>query len=216
MTTQPQAAVKVLALSDVMIDSIYNPQVRERFGEVDFVIGCGDLPYYYLEYVLNALDKPLYHVRGNHGPVMEYGEGEPRSGPRGGTDLHCRVIRHKGILLAGVEGSLRYRPGPFQYSQQKMWLHVWKLIPTLLFNRLSRGRYLNIFVTHAPPWGIHDDTDLPHQGIKAFLWLDKVFQPDYHFHGHVHAYRSDTPIESMLGRTRVINVYGFQRVAITE
>ena len=54
--------MKVLSLSDKIVSFIYSPKVRDRFSDVDLVIGCGDLPYYYLEYVLNALDQPLYFV----------------------------------------------------------------------------------------------------------------------------------------------------------
>jgi Icc-related predicted phosphoesterase len=62
------------------------------------------------------------------------------------------------------------------------------LIPALLWNKLLRGRYLDIFVTHSAPEKIQDDTDLPHRGIRAFRWLIKVFKPRLHLHGHVHLY----------------------------
>jgi Icc-related predicted phosphoesterase len=89
-----------------------------------------------------------------------------------------------------------------------MWSHVLKLIPALLKNRAIYGRYLDVFATHAPPWGIHDQPDLPHQGIKAFRWLLKTFKPAYHFHGHIHIYRRDIPRETQFHDTRVINTYG--------
>ena len=40
--------MKVLSLSDKVVSFIYGPQVKCRFKDVDLVIGCGDLPYYYL------------------------------------------------------------------------------------------------------------------------------------------------------------------------
>jgi Icc-related predicted phosphoesterase len=81
-------------------------------------------------------------------------------------------------------------------------------------NRSRYGRYLDIFLTHAPPAGIHDAPDLPHQGIRAFRWLISTFQPSYHLHGHVHVYRPDSVIETRLGKTRVINSYGYREVEI--
>jgi predicted phosphodiesterase len=48
--------MKVLAISDIVIDWIYSPQIRTRFSDVNLAIGCGDLPQYYLEYIINALD----------------------------------------------------------------------------------------------------------------------------------------------------------------
>jgi Icc-related predicted phosphoesterase len=112
------------------------------------------------------------------------------------------------LLLAGVEGSIRYRPGKYQYTQSEMWGHVIKLLPGLFVNKLIYGRYLDVFITHAPPWGIHDKSDLPHQGIKAFLWLLRIFKPEYHFHGHVHIYRPDIVTETWYKDTLVINAFG--------
>ncbi len=206
--------IKILSLSDTVVPFIYGPQVRRRFEGVKMVLGCGDLPYYYLEYVLDALDVPLYFVRGNHDRVVEYSSEGQRTAPHGATDIHRCVICNDGILLAGVEGSLRYRPGSFQYTQDQMWMHVFALVPRLLVNRMLYGRYLDIFVTHAPPAGIHDDIDLPHQGIRAFLWMVKTFQPRFMFHGHVHVRRPDTAVETLLGRTRVINTYSFRETSI--
>jgi hypothetical protein len=204
--------MNILAVSDVVIDFIYSSLVCERFPNVELVIGCGDLPYYYLEYLVSRLDAPLYYVRGNHSKIMEYGDTGPRTHPHGAIDLHLRGINYHGLLMAGVEGCLRYRPGPFMYSQAGMWSNVLQLVPTVLTNRLFYGRFLDIFVTHAAPWGIHDQPDLPHQGIKAFRWFIRVFQPALHLHGHVHVYRPDTTTETRFGRTQVINTFGFREL----
>lgn len=200
--------MKVLSLSDVVISRIYSPQVRVLFNGVDLVIGCGDLPYYYLEFVASMLDVPTYFVRGNHAEVVEYSEAGPQTHPRGTVDLHCKIGNFDGLLLGGVEGSIRYRHGPFQYSQTDMWLNVFKLVPQMITNRLVYGRSLDIFVTHAPPWGIHDQPDLPHHGVKAFRWLLKVFEPSYHFHGHIHIYRPGVETHTRFYKTMVINTFG--------
>jgi len=45
----------------------------------------------------------------------------------GAVNLHRRVIEDDtGLLLAGLEGSLQYNEGPYQYSQQEL------LVPWLL------------------------------------------------------------------------------------
>lgn len=202
--------MKILSISDKIVPFIYSPNVIKMFGHVDMVIGCGDLPYYYQEFIISTLDKPLFFVRGNHDPVTEYRETNTCDHPHGGIDLHGKVIRHAGVLIAGVEGSLRYnKMSVFQYTQNQMWSHVFGLLPRLVFNRLVYGRFLDIFVTHAPPWKIHDQEDLPHQGIKAFRWLIQVFQPKVHFHGHTHVYRPDTVVETFLGHTRILNSFGY-------
>jgi Icc-related predicted phosphoesterase len=206
--------MNVLSLSDTIVQFIYSPSIKKRFVDVDLILACGDLPYYYQEYAISMLDKPLFFVRGNHDKLIEYGGGKPRRAPAGGVDLHVKHIKHKGWLFAGVEGSLRYRPGPFQYTQEEMWLSVFRLVPGLFANKILHGRYLDIFVTHAPPEGIHDQSDLAHQGIRAFRWLIDVFQPGYHYHGHVHIYRPDTQIETRRGNTLIVNTFGYQERSI--
>jgi Icc-related predicted phosphoesterase len=207
-------AFKVLSLSDKQVDLIYSSQVKDRFADVDLILGCGDLSYYYLEYVVSMLNVPLYYVRGNHSNLIEHSSRGLRTHPQGGTDLHRRVDNCDGLILSGVEGSLRYRRGPFQYSQYEMWKHVLRITPALIRNRILYGRYLDIFISHASPWGIHDKPDLPHQGIKAFRWFIETFQPRYHFHGHVHVYRQDTQTVTQHLSTTVINTYGYKETQV--
>jgi Icc-related predicted phosphoesterase len=208
--------MNILSISDVIIPFIYSPQVRTKFAKTDLVIGCGDLPYYYQEFILNMLDVPLYFVRGNHDKRVEHGEAGMRSAPDGAIDLHRRVVFHAGYILAGVEGSLIYSGGDFQYSQAEMWAHVWSLVPRLLINRIVYGRYLDIFVTHAPPRGIHDREDLTHRGIDAFRWMIQTFRPAIYFHGHVHIYSPDEITETRIGSTRLINSYGFRETSVPD
>jgi Icc-related predicted phosphoesterase len=203
--------LKILSVSDEIVSFIYSPQISQKFGDVDFVIACGDLPYFYQEFIISMLDIPLFFVRGNHDPEVECGECGERSYPHGGINLHRNVVRWNDVLLAGVEGSIRYKTwGKFQYTQAEMWRHVFSLIPGLWINRLLYGRYLDIFVTHASPWGIHDRNDIPHRGIKAFRWFISVFKPKYHFHGHIHIYRPDDVTRTYFGSTQVLNTYQYR------
>jgi uncharacterized protein len=207
--------LNLLSVSDKKYHLIQSPKVRERFPATDFVIACGDLPYYYLEYISETLSKPLFFVRGNHNHPKEYHRAGYRRAPRGCFDLHRQVRNWNGILMAGVEGSLRYNNrGYYQFTQSEMWWNVFSLIPGMLLNRLQFGRYLDVFVSHAPPWEIHDKKDRTHQGIKAFRWLLKTFQPRYHFHGHIHVYQVDTQVETQFHNTLVINTYGFRETTL--
>lgn len=208
--------MKVLSISDVIVPLIYSPQIHDRFSSVNLVIGCGDLPYYYQEYIISMLNVPLFFVRGNHDKEIEYESTHNLSAPGGAVDLHCRVVNYHGVLMGGVEGSLRYREGPFQYTQAQMWRNVLGLTPALLRNRLLYGRFLDIFVTHAPPRGIHDETDLTHRGINAFRWFIKAFHPAYYFHGHVHVLKPETITETRVDETAVINTYGFRVTELAE
>lgn len=209
--------MKILAVSDAEIGFIYSPMICERFKDIDLVISCGDLPFFYLEYIVSMLNVPLYYVRGNHASKIEFtSSGTSKSSPWGAIDLNRRVHEDDtGVLLAGLEGCLLYNNGPYQYSQSEYWFKVFRLVPGLLINKARLGRYLDFFVTHAPPFGVHDMDDRPHQGIKAFNWLNRVFQPTYHLHGHIHVYRQDTITQTLVGSTKVTNVYGYREITFT-
>lgn len=210
--------MNILTVSDIESSHIYSPYIRERFSDIDLAVSCGDLSYFYLEYIISTLDIPLYYVRGNHAREIEYGHTCTRKDPWGAVNLHRKVVRDKttGLLLAGIQGCNRYNQGKYQYTQQEMWLLVMSLVPRLLSNKIRYGRSLDIFVTHAPLWGIHDEKDVPHHGIKAFLWLVKVFQPTYHLHGHVHIYYPGTISETSLGKTHIYNTYGYRKLKINN
>ena len=64
--------MKVLAVSDRVLDRIYTPNVREKYPGVELVIGCGDLPFYYLEFLISSLDVPLIYILGNHDGGPQY------------------------------------------------------------------------------------------------------------------------------------------------
>ncbi len=208
--------MKILAVSDAEIGFIYSPMIIEKFPDIDLVISCGDLPYFYLEYIIGMLNVPMYYVRGNHASKVEYTEtGAFRTSPWGAYDLHQKVHEDDtGLLLAGLEGSVRYNRGPYQYTQSEYWMKVFQLVPGMLINKARMGRYLDVFVTHAPPFHIHDMNDRPHQGIKAFNWLIKVFQPTLHLHGHIHVYRQDTVMMTCVEKTKVVNTYGYRVLVI--
>jgi uncharacterized protein len=202
-------SINILSLSDVEVSFIYSPQVCEKFSHVNLVFGCGDLPHYYLDYVASSLNAPLYYILGNHDRMDGENNVEPHCKLYGGVNVHRRIVHDHGLLIGGVEGCLLYNNGAHQYTQSQMWIHVFSMLPYLFMNRIIYGRYLDIFLSHAPPWGIHDQKDKSHQGIKAFTWLLKTFKPYYHFHGHIHVYRPDVAIKSKLLNTMVINSYGF-------
>lgn len=207
--------MKVLSLSDQVLDFIYAPTVATRFSAVDLILGCGDLPYYYLEYLVDVLCKPVFFVRGNHNGEVEYTSGGDRKQPWGAVDLHRKVVHHQGLLVAGFQGSLRYRQGPFMYTQGEMWNMVLSMAPRLAMNRARYGRALDVLVTHAPPRGIHDRPDLAHQGFNAFRWLLSTFRPRYHFHGHIHIYDKKTPMVTRFQDTVVVNTFGYRSTDLT-
>lgn len=208
--------MKTLFVSDKVVGHIYNPSVTERYNDIDLAVGCGDLPYYYLEYIQSILNVSLIYVHGNHDPEHEYlADGSAITGPLGGINLHCQTHKANNLLLAGLEGSIRYRQGAFQYSQREMWRNaILHLAPRLLINKLRYGRYLDILIAHSPPYGIHNGEDRVHVGFKAFLWVMQTFKPKYLVHGHRHVYNPSEVTETQYFETKVINIYPYKLLDI--
>lgn len=212
-------AMKILTISDKVDEVLYSPAVKRLCGDVDVVLGCGDLPFYYLEFIVSMLGGPLFYVIGNHAPELkhQYNPAEEWGYPGGCENIHGRTVRYKKLLIAGLEGSMRYNDNPqYQYADREMSWLVWQMAPALVLNRLRYGRYLDILITHAPPQGIHDRPDLCHQGFRSFRTVMELFRPRYLIHGHVHLYNRLETAESQYRATRVINTYGYRLLEVDE
>ncbi|MCB9112567.1 MAG: metallophosphoesterase [Anaerolineales bacterium] len=202
--------MKILAVSDQVVDRVYSLAANEHFKGTDLILGCGDLPYTYLEYLVTILSVPLFYVPGNHDP--DYNPRYPQTKAEGGSNLDLRVVCHNGTLIGGFGGSIRYRPdGTNQYTQLEAYFRVFSMIPRLIWNKIKYGRALDILISHSPPFGIHDDTDMAHTGIKALNWLVRFSKPRYFLHGHTHFYRNNIADHiTDSGTTKVINVYPYR------
>jgi len=207
-------SVKILAVCDDIDSRLYSRSgVRQR-ATPDLILSCGDLPAYYLDYLVSTLDVPMYAVHGNHDakPPIEGSSGYEACGA---SWVGGRGVRIGDLLLAGFDGSLRYNEGPYQSTQAEMHAVVRRLTPWLLMNKLRYGRFLDVLITHAPPRGIHDQPDRCHTGFDAYNWLIRTFQPRYHLHGHIHIHDRRTPTITRVGETEVINVYPFRELELT-
>lgn len=208
--------MKILAVSDEALDRIYALASSGHFKQVELIIGCGDLPYHYLEYLVTILNVPMFYVPGNHDPNENLSKRETKA--EGGSNLDLKLVRHNRFLIGGFGGSVRYRPdGTNQYSQTEAYLRAFRLIPKLLFNRLQYGRALDILISHSPPFGVHDDVDPAHIGLKALNWLIRFAQPRYLLHGHTHLYMKNlTQSETVVNLTKITNVYPYKVIDLTH
>lgn len=205
--------MRILAVSDEPNTSLYNADVlRQRAGDVKLIISCGDLPAAYLDFIASVLGRPLLYVRGNH--FWEFSR--LGSSPMVGINLDDRVIHLCGLLIGGLEGSMRYKQGEAQYTDAEMWVKVLRMAPRLLLNRLVRGRAIDILVAHAAPFGIHDRPDLTHRGFRAFLRFMEWFRPRYLLHGHVHLYDLREATQTRYLHTQVINVYPWRIIDVEQ
>jgi Icc-related predicted phosphoesterase len=210
------AGMKILCISDQIDPLVYTNTIKDRFGDVDIVLSAGDLPMDYLDFVVSSLNKPVFFVFGNHNlntlpyytnkamPIIY--EEEPYQGS-GAVHVGSRVVRQDDLIIAGLGGSMRYNRGDNQFTESQMTREIFKLIPALLFNRVFRGRYLDILLTHSSPRGIHDREDRCHWGFKIFLWFMRTFKPKYLIHGHIHLYSLSDVRVTDYGETRVINAF---------
>ncbi len=211
---------RILCISDHVDPLIYSNSIKSRFGTVDLVLGAGDLELPYYGYIVSSLNKPLGFVFGNHNlkrisyyrkehsPVqMDLSGASFLERSYGSTYVGDRVQKLGGVLVAGLGGSMEYNGGLNQFTEFQMALKMVKILPGLIINRLFRGRWLDILLTHAPPAGIHDRDDPCHRGFRIFLFFMRIFKPRYLVHGHVHLYDLNaTRITDYLSTT-VVNAY---------
>ena len=206
------AGVRVLAVCDEVDSRLYGAAKLPR--RPDVILSCGDLPAYYLDYLVSKLNVPLYAVHGNHdaAPPLEGSEGFSKCGAHWLANKGVRTP--EGLLIAGFDGSVRYNRGAYQSSQAEMQANVRSLVPWLMMNKFRYGRFLDVLITHAPPKGIHDEPDRCHTGFDAFNWLIRSFRPRYHLHGHIHVYDRRAETLTRIGGTDVINVYPFRELEL--
>jgi len=205
--------MKILAVSDQIIDRLYTSSVRDVYTDIQLIIGCGDLPYPYLEFLATIYNVPLFYVPGNHDPEYSH---RADSRVAGGDNVDGKVVFSKGLLMAGLGGCVRYQPHtPNQYSQAEMYLSVWKLLPKILIQKIRYRRPLDIFIAHSPPEGIHDDDDPAHKGMRALNQLIRWAKPRYFLHGHTIFYRQNlkSHITTVHG-CQIVNVYPYRIMKI--
>jgi len=207
--------VKILTVSDKVENSFFKEYVlRETCQGINLILACGDMPPYYLEYLLNTLNVPLYYVPGNHDE--KYCKPYSAKGPyvQGCTNMDQRVIASKGLLIGGLGGAFRYREGKYLYTEAQMHRKVLAMIPGLIINKIVYKRYLDILITHAPPFGINDENHIAHRGFKEFLHFMERYKPAYLIHGH-------TPSGKKAGMsdyhaTRVVNTNNYRVLEIDD
>ena len=176
------------------------------------MLSCGDLAFDYLEYLVSRLDVPLLYVPGNHDVSLKPPDQTwmplraevPVPGPPGCINIDGRLVEVRGLRIAGLGGSVRYRPGPNQYTQAEMRWRALSLDWRIRLKQVRSGRKLDVVVTHAPPFGLAEAQDAAHVGFAAFLRLMKSFHPLLLVHGHVHPFGRPLP-ERRIGSTRVVN-----------
>jgi uncharacterized protein len=204
----PPARRTILAISDEISPRLNSCAAPDQIGKIDFILSCGDLPFDYLEFLMSCLNVPLYYVLGNHdGEGFFRANGQMDYQPDAGESIDGTACEAKGILIAGLGGSIRHGyTVKNQYTEAEMWRRVLKLAPQLLTNQVRYGRRLDILVTHSPARGIHESNDPAHQGFAAFRWLLEWAKPQWMLHGHTTFDRPQRTLSTRVGATEVIYI----------
>lgn len=206
--------MRILAVSDAVDERLYTPNLKEEFPPIQLVLGCGDLPYEFLEFLVSVFNVPLLYVPGNHDP--EYDLKNTASRAEGCENIDRQLTLVKGLQIAGLGGSILYKPNAVnQYTQLQMWQRTASLVPRLALTQFRRKLPLDIFIAHSPPLGIHDDDDQAHTGFAAFAWLIRTFKPRYFLHGHTMGFANslEEP-DPNLTATQVINISPYRLIEV--
>ncbi len=201
--------MRVLAIADEESEALYGEALLD--ARPDVIVSCGDLPFEYLENLVTRAGVPLLYVLGNHDPAAQPAPAtldlEPAFTalrPEGCDPLDGRVVEVAGLRIAGLSGSLRYRPGPNQYTQGEMRWRALRLEARVRIGRAFGRGPIDVLVTHPPPLGLGDAEDPPHRGFAAFHRLVASLSPRVMVHGHIHPVHRKRA-DRRLGSTLVVN-----------
>jgi Icc-related predicted phosphoesterase len=190
--------MKILLVSDVESKYIWDFFQPEKFKDVDLIISCGDLKSEYLSFLVTMIKAPLFYVHGNHD------EDFLKRPPEGCTCIDGKIVNFNGIRFLGLGGSIRYKEGPFQYTEQEIGRRILKLKPSLIFNR-----GFDVLVTHSGAYGLGDGNDGCHRGFESFIKLIDKYSPKYFIHGHWHLNYGRVERIIQYKNTTVVNAYGY-------
>ncbi len=163
--------MRILVISDEESKSLWDYYDESKLKGIDLILSCGDLSPKYLSFLVTFAKAPLLYVYGNHDTAA----------PEGCICIEDQIYEYKGLRILGLGGSMRYKPGPHQYTEAQMRRRI-----ALLWWQLIRKKGFDILLTHSPAYQLGDGDDLPHRGFQCFLDLMDKYKPKYFIHGHMH------------------------------
>lgn len=190
------STARIMVLSDETVPGLWDYYNPDRLKDVDLIISCGDLPSDYLSFIATMFNGDVLYVQGNH-------DSDYLDNPPGGCiNIDKSIYTWRGLKIMGLGGSFRYKPGPFQYSQNEMFRRY-----VSMWFKLLKAKKIDLLVTHAPAKGINDGPDVPHTGFETFVEILDKYHPKYFIHGHVHMNYGNYPRLSEYKGTMVINAF---------
>ena len=178
----------LLALADIDDFHWHGPG-----GRADALLSLGDLAdAVILEAAAAWQCAAIFAVKGNHD------SDEPFPAPI--VDLHLRTAEMGGLRFGGLNGCWQYKPrGHFLYYQEEAEA------------LLAEFPAVDILISHNSPRRVHDREDEIHTGFTALNSYIERAAPRLLLHGHQHQAR-----ETRVGETRVIGVYGWRTIELSD
>jgi uncharacterized protein len=195
--------IRILAASDEADPHVEVAANREALGQIDLVIGCGDLAPDRLCFLADAFRAPLVYVRGNHdrgGPWPQ-----PRMLPVASAGVDEKSL--PGIRLLALPW-----PTLDPTNNRKDEGAAWRQVIRLAGGRLVRSTAPYLVISHVPPEGAGDTpSDYYHRGFGAYRLLLDRMKPPLWLHGHTtlaarpnwHERHRDTTLINVTGATLV-------------
>ncbi len=189
--------MKILVIADRECKALWDYYEPGKLDEYDLILSCGDLSPFYLSFLATFTKAPVLYVHGNHDDCYR------RTPPEGCICIDDQLYEFQGVRILGLGGSMRYKPGIHQYTQEEMTERARRFR-----FRLWRKKGFDILLTHAPAYDLGDANDRAHQGFHAFRWLLEKYRPAYFVHGHTHLnYSRKLKRTQEFEGTTVVNAY---------
>ncbi len=156
----------------------------------DLVIGCGGLPFPYLETLAAASGAPVLFVPGAHDPPLVpvatrlevEGTDRPTAppGPHGCVNVDGRIVTGSGLNVAGIGGAVSLEAAPNRYRPRDMTKRITRFRLAWGRRRLTGRRRPDILVTHLSPLPIDGR---PADSHERLIPLIRAIKPRVAIHG---------------------------------
>ena len=129
----------------------WSTDIAGKLSNVNLILSAGDLNANYLEFLTDKLRVPLVYVPGNHD--YNYIAKPPKRCVDADGRIVDFMIGQEKVKIIGLGGSMRYKEGPFMFSEEDQRERVREIAKQLETGK-SDDNTIKILLTHAPCNGI--------------------------------------------------------------
>lgn len=193
---QCHQGLKLVVISDTHGDLAFGDRFKvfmDKITEYDICLILGDIYVYELDKICEIIPpEKILAIRGNHDRFDIYDKHRI-------TNINGKVYSVKGIKIAGIEGSNRYKN-----EEAPLYTHY-----ESLYLACKMKQEADLLITHDIPF-MESKYDKAHEGMVGITYYIYKNGVKVHIHGHIHkSYRT-----SYDNGTNEISVYGCEYVEI--